>query len=36
MNENNNNELLNLLTNSRNEEATLAILESQMEITRII
>lgn len=36
MNENNNNELLNLLTNSRNVEATLAILENKMEITRTI
>ena len=36
MNENNNNELLNLLTNSRNVEATLAILENLMGITRTI
>ncbi len=36
MNENNNQELIALLTNAGNVEATLAILENQMEITKIV
>lgn len=36
MNENNNKELIALLTNAGNIEATLSILENQMEITKIV